>query len=128
MAGAEKLDLSRSRVRTIVVAGEPGGSLPATRDRISTAWSGARVFDHHGMTETGPVTYEMPQNPGHLVVLERSFLAEVVDPVSGASVPDGVEGELVLTTLRRLASPVIRYRTGDLVRVRSHAVHVGVRA
>jgi phenylacetate-CoA ligase len=57
---AEKLDRARLRVRAVVVAGEPGGSVPATRARISEAWNGATVFDHHGMTETGPVTYEHP--------------------------------------------------------------------
>lgn len=111
-------DLRQSPIRTLVVAGEPGGSLPATRQCLSSAWNGARVFDHHGMTETGPVTYEHPDRPGHLVVLERSFLAEVIDPASGQPVPSGQPGELVLTTLRRTASPLIRYRTGDLVQAR----------
>jgi phenylacetate-CoA ligase len=115
-AHAEGVDLGRSRVRTIVVAGEPGGSLPATRARLSEAWNGARVFDHHGMTETGPVTYEDPTSPGNLLVLARSFFAEIVHPATGRAVPDGEPGELVLTTLRRVGSPLIRYRTGDLVR------------
>lgn len=103
-------------VRRIVVAGEPGGSRMAFRQRLSEAWGGARVFDHHGMTEVGPVSYEDPERPGDLRILERSFLAEVIDPASGRAQEDGVEGELVLTTLRRLASPLIRYRTGDLVK------------
>lgn len=105
-------------LRLIVVAGEPGGSLPAVRSRLSVAWGGARVFDHHGMTEVGPVTHGAPDAPGSLVVMERSFLAEVVDPSSDAVLPDDATGELVLTTLRRTASPLIRYRTGDLVHAR----------
>lgn len=120
-ARQEGLDLSRSRVRRIIVAGEPGGSLPAFRARLAGVWNGAQAFDHHGMTEVGPVTYEDPGHPGRLVVLERSFLAEIIEPESGRPVPegpDGAAGELVLTTLRRVASPVIRYRTGDLVRAR----------
>ncbi len=112
---AEGLDMTRSQVRLIVVAGEPGGSLPAVRARISSAWGGAKVFDHHGMTETGPVTYEHPDRSGDLVVMERSFFAEVIDPHTLLAVPAGVRGELVLTTLRRTGSPLIRYRTGDLV-------------
>lgn len=117
VATQEGLDLkNRSQVRTLVVAGEPGGSQPATRARLSAAWPGARVFDHHGMTETGPVTHEDPAQPGNLVVLTRSFFAEIVNPTSGAAVASGEAGELVLTTLRRTGSPLIRYRTGDLVR------------
>lgn len=105
-------------VRRILVAGEPGGSIPAVRQRIAESWNGAHVSDHHGMTETGPVTHEDPRHPGHLVVMEGSFLAEVVDPETGSAVAPGVPGELILTTLRRVACPLIRYRTGDLVRAR----------
>jgi len=118
VAAREGLELHGSHVRVIVVAGEPGGSLPATRARLSEAWNGARVFDHHGMTEVGPVTHEHPEQPGSLVVMDRSHFAEVVDPGTGAPVAEGEVGELVLTTLRRVGSPLIRYRTGDLVRLR----------
>jgi phenylacetate-CoA ligase len=45
---------------------------------------------------------------------EDHFLAEIVDPASGAALPPGATGELVLTTLTREAFPLIRYRTGDL--------------
>ncbi len=108
----------RAPVRLLVVAGEPGGSLPAVRSRLVSAWPGARVFDHHGMTEVGPVTHEDPIRPGRLVVMESSFFAEVIHPETGAPLPEESEGELVLTTLRRTASPLLRYRTGDLVRTR----------
>lgn len=113
----------RLRISTVLVAGEPGGSLPSTRDRIRKAWNGAGVFDHHGMTEVGPVTHEIPGQPGNLCVMEDSFFAEVVDPATGKPVPDGKPGELVLTTLRRTASPLIRYRTGDRVIGRRDAAH-----
>jgi len=115
-AAVEGWDLSASSIRLVVVAGEPGGSMPAVRNRLSQAWNGARIFDHHGMTEVGPVTYEDPSHPGNLVVLEQSHFVEVIDPVQLTPVGPGDTGELVLTTLRRLASPAIRYRTGDLVR------------
>ena len=49
-------------VRLLIVAGEPGGSIPATRGRIEEAWS-ARVIDHSGMTETGPLTAECTHSP-----------------------------------------------------------------
>jgi phenylacetate-CoA ligase len=109
--------LTASGVRTIVVAGESGGSLPAVRARIERAW-GARVIDHYGLTEVGPVAFEDWNRPGGLYVNEAEFIAEILD-AHGAPVPDGELGELVLTNLGRTASPVIRYRTGDVVRART---------
>lgn len=109
--------LAQSGVRTIVVAGESGGSLPVVRARIERAW-GARVIDHYGLTEVGPVAFEDWDRPGGLYVNEAEFIAEVLD-TAGRPVPDGELGELVLTNLGRTASPVIRYRTGDIVRART---------
>ncbi len=106
----------RGVLRAIIVAGEPGGSIPATRARIEDAWQ-ARVFDHTGMTEIGPLAIECSARPGGLHVLEDDYFAEVVDPVKGEPVSPGDIGELVLTNLGRLGSPLIRYRTGDFVRV-----------
>ena len=57
VARKEGIDLPASSVRAVIVAGEPGGSIPATRGRIEAAW-GARVFDHTGMTEIGPMGIE----------------------------------------------------------------------
>lgn len=104
------------KVQKILVAGEPGGSIPATRARLQSLWGKeVQIFDHHGMTEVGCVSYEDPAYPNHLCILEDSFLAEILD-TEGNEVEEGQVGELVLTTLKRLASPLIRYRTGDLVR------------
>jgi phenylacetate-CoA ligase len=117
-AHEENVDLSRSCLRRIIVAGEPGGSIASTRARLETLWPGARVFDHHGMTETGPVTYECPACPGSLHVMESGFVAEIIDPMTGRLGDPGETGELVLTSLGRTGSPLIRYRTGDLVQAR----------
>ena len=106
--------LSGGSVRLVIVAGEPGGSIPSTRERIERAW-GARVIDHHGLTEVGPVSFECWEAPGGLHVNEAEYICEVIDPVSGEPVRDGAPGELVLTNLGRTASPVIRYRTADIV-------------
>jgi phenylacetate-CoA ligase len=116
VARASAIDLPGSEARAVVVAGEPGGSVPATRARLEAGW-GARVLDHNGMTETGPLGIECREAPGGLHLLETACCAEVVDPTTGAPVPPGTEGELVVTTFGRRASPLLRYRTGDLVRV-----------
>jgi phenylacetate-CoA ligase len=116
VSASEGIDLAASSVRKIIVAGEPGGSIPATRARIESAW-GARLFDHTGMTETGPLGIECCEQPGGLHLLETECLVEVIDPETTLPVPAGTEGELVLTTFDRPGSPLLRYRTGDLVRV-----------
>ncbi|HTL57447.1 MAG TPA: AMP-binding protein [Candidatus Limnocylindrales bacterium] len=118
----KKHDISNSHLRLIIVAGESGGSVPATRARIEALWPGARVFDHHGMTEVGPVSYQCPATPGLLHVLELAYLPEILDPRAEAPVLPRETGELVLTTLDRLGSPLIRYRTGDLVKPRPRSV------
>ena len=110
--------LAESTVRVLIVAGEPGGSIPATRNRIERLWR-ARVIDHHGLTEVGPVSFECWEAPGFLHLNEGEYICEVLDPATGRGVPDGEAGELVLTNLGRTASPVIRYRTGDIVVRRS---------
>jgi phenylacetate-CoA ligase len=116
IAAENRFDLSSGKVRRIIVAGEPGGSIPATRALIEKLWPGARVVDHHGMTEIGPVTYECPEQRGTLHVMEAAFFAEVIDPETGVAVAPGEDGELVLTNFGRLGSPLLRYRTGDMVR------------
>ena len=93
----------------------PGGSVPGTRALLERLWPGTRIVDHHGMTETGPVSYECPQRKGVLHIMEQYFYAEIVDPHTGTPLPAGARGELVLTNLGRTAAPVIRYRTGDIV-------------
>ena len=118
VAAEQGVDLSSGSVRMLIVAGEPGGSIPGIRNRIESAW-GARVIDHWGMTEIGALGTECEQGPGGLHILETECIAEIIDPETGAAVtPDqhGVRrGELVLTNLGRVGSPLIRYRTGDLI-------------
>lgn len=115
LAATEGIDLAGSDVRAVVVAGEPGGNIPATRKRIAEVW-GARVFDHYGMTEVGPVAVECEADPGSMLVLESEYLAEVLEPNGDRPAAASEVGELVVTNLGRVSSPLIRYRTGDLVR------------
>jgi len=119
VAKLEGINLNDSPIQTIVVAGEPGGSIPSTRQRLMEAWPGATICDHHGMTEVGPVTYQCPTQPGVLHVLEHAYLPEIIHPETGKPVRPGETGELVLTTLGRYGSPLLRYRTGDLVKAKT---------
>jgi len=114
VAADKGIDVANGSVRAILVAGEPGGAIPSIRSRIESAW-GARVFDHWGMTEIGPLASEADDDPGNLTVLESACIAEIIDSDTGLPVPPGTPGELVITNLGRVGSPVIRYRTGDLV-------------
>ncbi len=102
-------DASRLGVEKLIVAGEPGGSLPEVRARLSNAW-GAEIIDHHGMTEVGPVTVGDRHDPSRLLVRHEAYFCEVINQDER-----GI-GELVLTTLGRHGSPLLRYRTGDLVK------------
>ena len=114
VAAEHQIDLKASSVRCLIVAGEPGGSIPAVRERIETAWQ-ARLIDHTGATEVGPWGYADPEGEG-VHVIESEFLAEFISITSGEVAQEGELSELVLTSLGRTGNPVIRYRTGDLVR------------
>jgi len=112
VARERALELGKLGVRTTVHAGEPGAGIPVVRARIEEAW-GAKAYDHPGMTEMGAYGFECAAQAGPHVN-ESEFIAEVLDPVTGATAR---EGELVLSNLGRTGSPVLRYRTGDRVRV-----------
>ncbi len=79
---------------------------------------GFKAFNSYGLTEMcGPgVAFECPAQNG-MHIWEDHFLVEMIDPETLKSVPDGQEGELVLTTLVRDGMPILRYRTKDLTRI-----------
>jgi phenylacetate-CoA ligase len=84
------------------------------RERIQ-ALLGLEAFDIYGLSEViGPgVSVECPEHDG-LHIYEDYFIPEVVDPATGERLEAGEMGELVLTTLTREATPVLRFRTGDM--------------
>jgi len=118
------IDLANSSVRITIHAGEPGASIPSTKRVIEESW-GARCFDHPGATEIGAFGFQCEQQRTAVHINEDEFIAEVIDPESGAPVGENEQGELVLTNLRRIGSPVIRYRTGDLVQPSDEACTCG---
>lgn len=105
---------SELAVRRIFVAGEPGGSIPETRQRIEALW-GAKVYDYYGLSDIFGSCAGMCEEQDGLHWAEDHILAEVLDPETGQPVADGERGELVLTTLKKTARPLIRFRTGDIV-------------
>ena len=108
------IDLPGSVIGKMVAAGEPGASIPSTKKTMESQW-GAECFDDIGSTEISNFGYECIKHKGTHVV-EAMFLAEVLDPATLAPLADGEIGELVLTNLSCVSTPLIRYRTRDLVR------------
>jgi len=80
--------------------------------------SGVEAFDIYGLSEIiGPgVGCECRRHQG-LHIFEDHFYPEIVDPATGEPLPEGTEGELVLTTLSKQAMPMIRYRTRDITMI-----------
>jgi phenylacetate-CoA ligase len=122
--GDRRMNLASSSVRVLIVAGEAGGSIAPTREQIESGW-GARVIDHHGLTELGPISFECWEMPGGMHLNEDQYVCEVLEPDSDRDVHDGHRGELVVTNLGRAASPLIRYRTGDIVVRRTGSCRCG---
>jgi phenylacetate-CoA ligase len=88
--------------------------------------SNIEAFDIYGLSEIiGPgVGCECRRHQG-LHIFEDHFYPEIIDPETGATLPEGCEGELVLTTLSKQAMPMIRYRTRDITRILSGQCECG---
>jgi phenylacetate-CoA ligase len=106
-------DPRRSSLRIGIFGAEPWTE--AMRREIEEAFD-IHAVDIYGLSEVmGPgVASECVETKDGLHVWEDHFLPEVVDPATGTVLPDGVEGELVFTSLTKQALPIIRYRTRDL--------------
>ena len=109
----EGLDPAASSLRTGLFGAEPWTE--ALRGEIERR-AGLDALDIYGISEVmGPgIASECLESKDGAVLWEDHFYPEVIDPVSGAVLPDGTRGELVLTTLTKQALPMIRYRTRDL--------------
>ena len=118
-------DFSSSRLRVGLFGAEPWSE--GLRQRIERDM-GISATDNYGLSEVvGPgVSGECELKQG-MHIAEDHFIAEVIDPASGKSLPEGEQGELVLTTLRREASPVVRFRTGDLTVINREPCECGRR-
>ncbi len=108
------IDPAALRLELGLFGGEPWTE--GLREEIERALPGLRAINFYGLSEMcGPgVAAECLEVRDGLHVHEDHFIVEVVDPESGAPVEEGVEGELVFTTLLKEAMPFLRYRTGDI--------------
>ncbi len=100
-------------IHTIIVAGEPGGSIKSTREAIEELW-GAKVVDFFGLSDIYGACAAMCEAKDGLHIAEDQILVETVDPKTGEMLQPGEVGELVYTTLIKKARPMIRFRTGDI--------------
>ena len=110
------IDPRRSSLKIGVFGAEPWTN--AMRGEIERAF-GMDAVDIYGLSEViGPgVAQECVETKDGLHIWEDHFYPEVIDPVTGAVLPDGEPGELVFTSLTKQATPIIRYRTRDLTRL-----------
>jgi phenylacetate-CoA ligase len=106
-------DLTKSQVKMVCVGGEPGASIPGTRERLEQQW-GAPVFDCYGALECQPIAWDTAAQLGP--ALAEDFIhVEVLHPDTHEPVADGERGVLVLTHLDKVACPLVRWWTGDVV-------------
>ena len=110
------IDPARSSLKTGIFGAEPWTE--AMRSEIESAFA-IDAVDIYGLSEVmGPgVAQECVETKDGLTIWEDHFYPEVIDPDTGAVLPDGEEGELVFTSLTKEAMPIIRYRTRDLTRL-----------
>lgn len=100
-------------MRSIIVAGEPGGSIPATRKAIEDLWN-ADLYDFYGISDIFGACAGMCEAKDGMHVAEDQIYIEVVDPETGQVLPEGDQGEIVFTSLRKMARPMIRFRSKDI--------------
>ena len=106
-------DLTKSQVKMVCVGGEPGASIPGTRERLEQLW-GAPMFDCYGALECQPIGWDTAAKLGPTLA-EDFIYVEILHPDTHEPVADGERGVLVLTHLDKVACPLVRWWTGDIV-------------
>ena len=114
-AAAEGIDMRKLPIKAGLFGAEPWTE--EMRKRIEAA-SGIKAYDIYGLSEIiGPGVGIECRCPKGMHIFEDHFYPEIINPETGEVLPDGEFGELVLTTLTKVAMPMIRYRTRDLTRI-----------
>jgi phenylacetate-CoA ligase len=118
-AAERGLDPRALGLAKLVVTGEPGGQIAATRRRLEELW-GAEVGDTYGLSEVwGTLAGECEERDGLHFSGQDATLVELIEPESSKEVPveEGARGELVFTHLYREAAPLIRFRSRDVAEI-----------
>ena len=122
-AQAMGIDLRELPLRAGIFGAEPW--TPEMRQRIENV-AGIKAYDIYGLSEIcGPGVGCACEAQDGLHIFEDHFYPEIIDPSTGEVLPDGEEGELVFTTLTKVAMPMIRYRTRDITRIRTDVCSCG---
>ncbi len=115
-------DLKRDfNIRVMYHTGEP--LVEETRKRIEELW-GCKSYNNYGSVETGAPAWECSHQNG-MHFNEDAYVFEIVDPETFQPLPDGQEGAVVMTSLFKEASPIIRYMIGDIASIRSEPCACG---
>jgi phenylacetate-CoA ligase len=118
-AAERDLDARSLGLAKLVVTGEPGGQIAATRKRLEELW-GAEVADTYGLSEVwGTLAGECEERDGLHFSGQDAALVELIEPETGEQVrvEEGARGELVFTHLYREAAPLIRFRSRDVAEI-----------
>lgn len=118
------IDSASIGIKRITCAGEPGASIPTTKQRIEEAW-GAKVYDHIGATEIGAWSYMCTAQRG-LHVNEGFFLVEIEDVDTGEIIEGpNRNGKMIITAFDRIAKPCIRFDSKDVIRWAEYSCECG---
>jgi phenylacetate-CoA ligase len=108
---ANDIDVKRDlKIRLLMVGGELRDS--GAMDRLREAWGGAAIREFYGVSEAGMLAAECGEGSG--MHISPYCVVEVIDPDTGAQLPEGHPGEIVVTEIYRTAQPYVRYRSGDI--------------
>ena len=122
-AGEQGIDVRQLPLKRGVFGAEPWSE--AMRQKIEEL-SGIKAYDIYGLSEiVGPGVGGECQCQNGLHIFEDHYYPEIIDPETLEVLPDGEEGELVLTTLSKQAMPIIRYRTRDITKIISETCECG---
>lgn len=115
IARQENFDFSQTKLKTGIFGAEVWSD--GMRKRIEQVTT-IKTYDIIGMTETGGVGMGIDcADRSGIHIWDDFYIVEIIDPKTGKQLPDGQEGEMVITTLAREGLPLIRYRTSDITRI-----------
>jgi len=120
VARKENYDFKKTNLRVVILGAEVWSD--EMRKRIEDTM-GVTSYDIIGMTETGGVGLGIDCSARKGIhIWEDEYLVEIIDPATGQVLPDGQEGEMVVTTLTREGLPLVRYRTRDITAIMTREI------